>query len=142
VDLVDGVDLVDMAVSALGRASLGAVSFGRPSLCFRGFLLPIPRGRIRLERTQQAHRDFSDAFNRGQECRLVCLRRLRKAADFSDKLQGGGAHLIVRHGRFEIEKGSDIPAHNFWLISNPFLSVLCVSLVKFESSFRDCPENQ
>jgi hypothetical protein len=88
-----------------------AESFGRPRLCFRGFLFSILRWRRRFQRTQKPIRDSGYLLDRRQERALVRLRRLRKPADLPHKLQGSGANLLVRHRRVKIEKRLDIPAH-------------------------------
>jgi hypothetical protein len=42
---------------------------------------------------------------------FVGLRRFVEAGDFAHELNGSGANLFVRDGRFEIEKDFNIPAH-------------------------------
>jgi hypothetical protein len=75
------------------------------------FNLAITRRRIRYERFKQMMRGMHDFIDRAIECFLICFRRLREAAQFSDELQRRRLDLIIGRGRTEIVKCFDSSAH-------------------------------
>ena len=59
------------------------------------FYLAITRRRIRYERFKQVMRGMRDFIDRAIECFLICFRRLRETAQFSDELQRRRLDLIT-----------------------------------------------
>ena len=63
------------------------------------FYLATTRRRIRYERFKQMMRGMRDFIDRAIECFLICFRRLRETAQFSDELQRRRLDLVIRRGR-------------------------------------------
>ena len=85
--------------------------FRRSRLGFHRFYLAITRRCIRYERFKQMMRGMRDFIDRAIECFLVCFRRLRETAQFSDELQRRRLDFIIGRGRTEVVKCFDSSAH-------------------------------
>src|SRR6185503_17796915 len=83
----------------------------RPSFRLLGFDVAIARRTCGLQRCQQAAGRSGDLVDRKIERRLVDLGGPRVSAELADKLQRGGANLVLGRGRREIEQRTDVPAH-------------------------------
>src|SRR5712675_1361248 len=66
-----------------------------------------------MQRRQKAVRRVGDLRDRAVERRLVGLRRLVEAGQFSHELQRGGLDFVLGRGRLEIEQSLDVAAHLF-----------------------------
>ena len=60
--------------------------------------LAITRRRIRYEGFKQMMRGMRDFIDRAIECFLVCFRRFRETAQFSDELQRRRLDLVIGRG--------------------------------------------
>src|SRR5579862_5997223 len=67
---------------------------------------------------QQPGRDVCNVFDGLLERLFVGFRRLREAANFTDKLKRSGVNLVRSHGRIEIKERSDIATHGYLALRN------------------------
>jgi len=106
------------------RKPTASCSRGKPLSSARSRLdslcCTVPRRRARLKRVQQVSANRRYLVNSGKERRFIGFRWLVEAAYFSHELQRGPANLVVRHRRFEVEKGFDVSTHKRYLdVSGP-----------------------
>ena len=91
----------------------------RSRLGFHRFHLAITRRRIRYERFKQMMRGMRYFIDCVIECFLVCFRRLRETAQFSDELQRRRLNLIIGRRWIEVVKCFDRSAHGELLTADP-----------------------
>ncbi|HKW24675.1 MAG TPA: hypothetical protein VJN48_02760 [Terriglobales bacterium] len=85
---------------------------GSASLGFGGLFFPVPGRSARLQQMEQASGSCGDLIHGRQESRFIGLRRLVEARNFSDKLKGSAANLLLGNRRVKVEKYSDVSAHS------------------------------
>src|SRR5215510_16276112 len=80
----------------------------RPLFCLLGLDGAIARRCMRVQRRQKPPCGLTDLLDRTVERRLIGLRRLVEAGEFSHELQRGGVDLVLGRGRLEIEQCLDV----------------------------------
>src|SRR5262245_8677726 len=101
--------------------TLGSEASDGARLGLGGLFFPAARWRAGLERVQQSAGDLGNFLNRAVERGFVGLGGLVEAADFSHKLERGGANFVFSNGRREIKQVFDISAHkssSWFLVSS------------------------
>src|SRR5215204_358651 len=79
------------------------------SLC--RFDLAITRRSVGHERVEKIVCDLCHLLYSSVECLFVCLRWLREATEFANKLQRRRTNLFFSRRRFEVMKGLNISTH-------------------------------
>src|SRR4051812_41665452 len=87
-------------------------SLRRALTSLAGFLFPVPRRRLDLDRIDKAAGSVGHFFNSPVERLFVGLGRMGCAAELADELDGRRANLIIGRRRREIGEGFDISAHD------------------------------
>jgi len=94
-----------------GGSISGAEAFGGTGFGFSGFFFAVLRRGVGVERMEEARGAGGDFVDRGEEGGFVGLRRLVKAGDLADVLEGGGADFFWGDGGIEVEEGFYVSAH-------------------------------